>query len=166
MNKTNHYLVFSSLLILIFFPVSCFTDHVKRCKKMPKQIIGTGEIIHNAYIGYATLDLSSNPNEGQIINSDSLNVFNLVVSFDNRATYIPIDFTKYTLLGREAGAGCVVVFDRNVTKHPEIFKYIYKIRVIHCGDCKRLHSDMNWVLIPKIEDNFSVEFLVEYVKWN
>jgi len=165
MNKANFALIFSVLLILLF-SVSCNSDYSKKCKKMPKQTIGTGEIIPNAYIGNTTLDLSSKPKEGQIINSDSLNFFNLVVSFDNGATFNPIDFSRYTLLGKYAAAGCIVVFDRNVTKHTEISKYVYRIKVIHCGDCKNQHADMNWVLIPKIEDNYSVEFIVEDVKWS
>jgi len=155
--------VFITMIILSFGTTSC-NDMYKGCKNMPDQIIGTGEIIHNAIVWYSTFDNYNEPKEGQIITSDSLNIFNLVVSFDNRATFIPIDFSKYTVLGKYADGGCRVVFDRNVTKNIEKKKYTYTITVIECGTCKELELSMNWVLIPKIEDDFSVDFLVNYKK--
>jgi len=129
---------------------------------MPRQIAGgTGEIMNNVL-------LKSNyhsSKEGQVVTSDSLNFLNVTVSFDNGATYIPIDFSKYTLLGKYAvGNSWDVFFDRSVTKDVKKQKYIYTIRVISCGEWEE-DANMNWVLIPKIEDNFSVEFVVEHKQW-
>ena len=45
-------------------------------------------------------------------------------------------------------------------------KYIYKINVISCGTCEKYSETMNWVLIPKIEDDFTVEFVVTKKDWN
>ena len=142
------------ITIIFFFIISCKRDD---CKKMPEQIIGTGEIINNAIVR----DISRIPKTDYIITSDSLNVFNipalssdsiivinLTVSFNNGTTYQPIDFSQYTILGKYAEAGgCKVVFDRNVTKNIENKKYIYKITIIHCGYCEDGFSDMNWVLV-------------------
>ena len=166
--------IFIVATILIFVAVSCNTREV-RCDNMPEQIIGSGEIINNAIIS----DLNTIPKIDYIITSDSQNIFyaynplsestiaaNLTVSFDNGNTYHPIDFSKYTVLGKYSDiSACRTVFDRSVTKNTEQQKYIYKIIVIHCGDCEALWSDMNWILIPKIEDGFSVEFVVEYERW-
>ena len=135
---------------------------IKAVKKMPEQIIGTGEIINNACVKHVTVDSKTD----YIITSDSENIFDLTVSFDNRATYQTIDFSQYSVLGKYADEGCKVVFDRNVTKNVIQQKYIYKITVINCGTCKELATSMNWVLIPKIEDDFSVEFVVEHKHWN
>jgi len=68
---------------------------IKAVKKMPEQIIGTGEIINNACVKHVTVDSKTD----YIITSDSENIFDLVVSFDNGTTFQPIDFAKYTVLG-------------------------------------------------------------------
>ena len=163
---TNQFVLFIITTILFFVTISCDNDMYKGCKNMPEQIIGTGEIINNAAVWYSNLDFTTfNSKEGLIITSDSLNIFDLLVSFDNRTTYNPIDFSKYTVLGQSTSGSCRVVFDRNVIKNTELKKYIYKINVIYCGTCEKLALDMNWVLIPKLEDDFTVEFLVNYEKW-
>jgi len=159
--KTTYQATIYTLLIILTFGTSSCIDMYKSCKNMPEQIVGTGEIIDNTLFKMP-LDISSSPQEGQVITSDSLNIFNLEVSFDNGGTYMAIDFSEYTVLGKYASGGCHVVFDRNVTKNIEKKQYIYTITVIECGDCYSMWSSMNWVLIPKIEDNFSVEFLVKY----
>ena len=150
----------SLIIILIHFLIatSCKLDMYKGCKNMPEQTSGTGLIIQNAVI----VDFSSITNEELIITSESQNNLNLEVSFDNGKTYNPIDFSKYTLLGKYAEADCSAEFNRDVAKYIEQQKYVYKIKVVHCGLCKKLKISMNWVLIPKIEDDFSVEFVVEY----
>ena len=44
------------LTILLFVAPSCDPDLYEDCKNMPEQIIGTGEIIHNAYIRHSDFD--------------------------------------------------------------------------------------------------------------
>ena len=157
--------IFFTIVILLFV-ISC-TDMYKGCNNMPEQTVGTGEIVNDALIWFnltTNLDIFDSE-KGQVITSDSENIFDLVVSFDNGETYQPIDFSKYSVLGKNAVESCRVVFDRNVTKHAAQQKYIYKITVIHCGDCQKLATNMNWVLIPKIEDDFSVEFVMEFKRW-
>ena len=157
--------------IVLFCVASCDDDMFQGCNNMPEQIIGTGDIIHNARVWYSSFDITtinlieSNSREGLVITSDSENVFDLTVSFDNGATYRPIDFSQYSVLGKYAAEGCRVVCDRNVNKKIEQQKYIYKVIVFHCGTCKKGVIDMNWVLIPKIEDDYSVEFVVNYKRW-
>ena len=160
-------LIYTILLIVFFISTSCNKlDGNKGYKKFPEQIIGTGEIIPNAMINYGTSTNSKSSGGERIITSDSLNVHSLVVSFDGGASYIPIDFSQYSILGKYAEGDSRVVFERNVTKSIEKQKYIYKIRVIQCGSWLTYNASLNYVLIPKMEDNFSVEFIVEHVQWN
>jgi len=156
-------LIYTILTLFFFSFASC--DRIpfnKYCRNMPRAIEGgTGEIINNVLFEKIYVVLK----EGQIITSDSLNIFGLTISFDNGVTYIPIDFSKYSVLGKYAeGNSWELFFDRNVTKNIQKQKYIYTIRVISCGDWE-VGASMNWVLIPKIEDNFSVEFIVEHKQW-
>ena len=153
------------IFILLFFVGSCH-DIFNNCKNLPEQTVGTGEIVQDALIWFdLTTSFIFNSNEGHIITSDSENIFDLKVSFNNGTSYHPIDFTQYTVLGKKAEGDCRVFFVRNVTKNVGQKKYIYKITAIHCGDCQKLAIGMNWVLIPKIEDDFSVEFIVDYQRW-
>ncbi|MCL2434634.1 MAG: hypothetical protein FWD09_00675 [Lentimicrobiaceae bacterium] len=167
MNNIRHYLFYSILALIFFTLISCDALGIRHCRNMPKQIEGgTGEIISNAMIRHpAFIASKGSSNEGVIITSDSLNGSNLVVSFDNGITYNPIDFSQYTLLGKYAEGQSMAFFDRNVTKDAKKKKYIYTIRVIFCGDFLDTRASMNWVLVPKIEDDFSVEFVIEHKEW-
>ena len=165
MNHRKHCLSYLILIVISFSLTSCHLLSDKHCINMPQQIPGgTGEIISNTIVKIQrdTIDLSSSPKEDMVITSDSLN---LVVSFDGGA-FNPVDFSQYSVLGKYAdGDGCSVFYDRNVTKDTKKKKYIYTIRVISCGDCALGDYSTNWVLIPKIEEGFSVEFVVEHERW-
>lgn len=148
--------ILTLLLVMMFFAMGCD----KRCV-LPPQIIGTGEIIPNALVvsqTYTTWEMTS---KEHVIKADSQNVYNLKVSFDNGSTYVPIDFNQYTLLGKHASGGCQVVFERNVTKDDVQKKYFYRIKVHQCGTCKKYMESMNWVLVPRIPDDYTVSFIVE-----
>jgi hypothetical protein len=54
---------------------------------------------------------------------------------------------------------CRVNFERNVSTDSINKKYIYSIKVNECGNCKTNYEHMNWVLVPKIPDNWTVEFI-------
>ena len=167
MKEVHKNIIFSLATILLFVATSC-NDMYKGCKNMPEQTDGSGLILKNVRIWYSSYDYTTinNTKEGQIITSDSENIFDLVVSFDNGLTYHPIDFSQYTVLGIYTDGSCRIVYDRNVIKNIEMHKYIYKITVIHCGLCEELATSMNWVLIPKIENDFTIEFVVEHKQWN
>ncbi len=78
------------------------------------------------------------------------------------STALPeIDFNTYTLLGLYADGTCAVTFDRYVIRDDAAMKYIYTIGVTDCGNCDALIFGMNWVLVPKLPENYSVEFVVE-----
>lgn len=142
-------------LIIIFLSLSC----KKECE-LPEETIGSGLIVSNGSIIDTTLFLGIESKD-YVIRTDSQNVFNLKVSFDNNLTKDSIDFSKYTVLGKYASGQCRVVFERDVSKNKEQKKYIYTIRVKECGNCESITGYINWVLIPKIEEDFSVSFKVE-----
>lgn len=144
------------VLISIFILNSCDKE-----QQLPKQIIGTGEIIDNALI-YQKLITYEMASKEHIIKTSAENIFDLEVSFDAGATYDIIDFNKYTLLGKYANGTCKAVFERDVSKNVSEKKYQYKIIVHQTGDCKINIESMNWVLIPKIEDDYTIDFQIEY----
>jgi len=139
------------------------------CKNMPEQTEGTGLILKNVLFKWETISQPenfTNSIDEFIITSEEKDFINLEVSFDNGETYNQIDFSKYSLLGKLEYGDCSCVFQRNVSKNSEEKKYIYKIIVISCGSCKALCGDYNCVLIPKVEEDFCVEFVVESKRWN
>ena len=72
-----------------------------------------------------------------------------------------IDFTQKTLLGRSAGgSGCTIEFKKEVLKDAENKKIIFSIKVIEQGSCEVGRMSMNWVLIPKVPQDYAVKFLV------
>lgn len=145
------------LSFVMTFSISCNRD--KDCE-LPIQTTGTGEIVSKALVSQPLITWDMK-NQEHIIKADSQNVFNLKVSFDNGNTYDTIDFDRYTLLGKYAREGCRVTFDRNVTKDTSQKKYFYKIKVHQCGTCKTNWESMNWVLVPKITDDYNVTFTNE-----
>lgn len=145
-------------LILIIATISSSSCRKNECD-LPKQIIGTGEIVENALISQPIITWEMRDKE-HIIQVDSLNIYNLEVSFDDGSTYNPIDFSKYTLLGKYARGNCRVTFERNVSRNDSQKKVYYDIEVHQCGNCEINCESMNWVLIPKIPNDYEVIFEV------
>lgn len=130
----------------------------RKCK-LPEQKIGTREIIPFARV----LDPLQNLDEKEkqyVIQSDSANIFQLQVSFDDIETVEEIDFSNYTLLGLTASGTCNAIFKRDVSRNNATKKVIYSIEVMECGTCKKLKLSYNWVLVPKIPNDYEVLFEV------
>jgi hypothetical protein len=73
-----------------------------------------------------------------------------------------IDFTEYSLLGFWAtGGGCDIKMIREVNIDNNAKKYEYKIKVIECGSCDMLRYDANLVLVPKLPEDYSMNFLLD-----
>lgn len=72
-----------------------------------------------------------------------------------------IDFSEYSLLGFWTTGQCETKFIREILKNETDKKYIYKIKVKDCGTCKKLRYDANLVLVPKIPNDFAVEFVLQ-----
>lgn len=73
-----------------------------------------------------------------------------------------IDFSQYRLLGKYAqGGGCSIDFVRKVFRDDSNKKIIYSIKVVEEGSCEKLGASVNWILIPKVPSDYSVEFQVK-----
>ncbi|MEN8958615.1 MAG: hypothetical protein ABF242_10625 [Flavobacteriales bacterium] len=126
---------------------------------LPAQTNGTGEIISNAEIVQTNI-LDVDFNREYVINSDSANTIDAKVEFNNGTTD-SINFTNYTLLGKWAEGGCNVVIERDVERKNSEKRLIYTLEVHECGNCDMLTGSMNWVLVPKIPEDYTVEFIVK-----
>jgi hypothetical protein len=143
--------------------VCLFCSCEEKCH-LPNQIIGKGEIVDNALIPHIDELRHSYGKEGYIINSEEENTFDITVSYDNGKTFEPIDFNRFTALGKHVSGTCSVVFERNVTRNDALKTYIYTIDVWQCGNCEKRNASMNWVLVPKIPDDYTVKFVVNELK--
>lgn len=73
------------------------------------------------------------------------------------------DFETYSLLGVYADAGgCEATFIREVTRDEDAKKYLYTIEIKECGLCDMSIFSMNWVLVPRVPEDWMVEFYVSY----
>lgn len=127
---------------------------------LSQQIIGNGEIVSNALVSQPLITWDMK-NQEHIIQADTQNVFELKVSFDNGNTFDDIDFKQYTLLGKYARENCKATFERNVSKDDSQKKIFYNLKIKQCGKCETNWESMNWVLVPKIPENYNVIFNIE-----
>ena len=147
-----------SLLILLLTGILWSCE--KQCV-LPEEI-ETGEILSNASLrmgGTYSNELLQKV-ASRCIQSDSQNVYKLQVSFDGGNYYQAIDFSKYSVLEVRADGGCHAVFERNVSKDIIHKKIVYTVTVHQCGDCLVFVSSLNWVLVPKIPEDYTIEFKV------
>jgi hypothetical protein len=69
-----------------------------------------------------------------------------------------VDFSKYTLLAKySSGGGCRVDYSRKVVFDSVQKKVVYYIDIEYEGYCEQLAFGGNFVLVPKIPDNYAVE---------
>lgn len=56
------------------------------------------------------------------------------------------------------GGGCRAKYQRRVLKDTENKKIIYEIVAAYEDQCAMVVESRNWVIIPKIPDNYIIEF--------
>ena len=98
-----------------------------------------------------------------VITNDSLyrNLLKFGVTVCENYTLPDIDFSTYTLLGKyTVSDGEPKYYKREVIKDENRKKYIYSI-FIKCKNNYKAALSMNWVLVPKLPEGYSVEFSVE-----
>jgi len=72
-----------------------------------------------------------------------------------------IDFTKYDLISKITRGGCCRdKYKRKVMSDPKLKKITYVIDVEYEGKCEMLCGNFNWAKIPKIPEDYSLEFVV------
>ena len=155
------------LLISILAVIICFTrcvnsDPCKGCDEMPEETDGTGLIVglgqktyhdNSYYTRYGIVD---------VITSEDLNFLKIKHLNDT-----PIDFSKYSVLCmRSQGSGCDMRYMRDVSVDKESKKYTYTVTMLECGGYKVfLNPSDNIVIIPKIEDGYTVEIQLKEAYW-
>ena len=79
------------------------------------------------------------------------------------STRIPnFDFDRYSLLGISMdGTGCDHYYSKKVVEKRLDKKYIYTLTPFTCGLCDIYHLATEWVLVPRLPDDYTVEFIVE-----
>lgn len=144
--------LFSALIFsLILFLSSC-----------EKEDIIEGIIVKEFDTGRCFPPFGNEPDEF-IITNDSLyqDLLNYGVVVCDNYTLPTIDFTTYTLLGKyTVSGGEVKYYKREVVKDEVNMRDIYHI-YIKCKNNNKAAISMNWVLIPKLPGNYSVDFTVE-----
>jgi len=89
------------------------------------------------------------------------------VFIENNPTYyncdtasLPIiNFNKYSLIGiLTIGSGCSVNYERKILNDKTNKKIIYSISFEYLGICEMLLTSWNLVLVPRISDEYTVEF--------
>jgi len=77
-----------------------------------------------------------------------------------------IDFTEHTLLGQFTDVvGCKLSYKREVFANSEMQTYTYHITVtlIEPSSCEtKQHTSMNWIILPKVPENYEVLFTTTY----
>lgn len=70
-----------------------------------------------------------------------------------------IDFSKNILLGkRMRGGGCSVDFKKEVHKRSSDKVIVFTVKALEEGNCKMLVTDFAWILVPKLEAGFDINF--------
>ena len=153
-------LLFTTITIIVITITGCedYKVHHCKCDNMPEQTMGDGLIVKNATLS-SKLSLY-----GDTTNYTG-KYQNMVVSFDNGVTYEPIDTNKYTMISHLTYSGATPRYIRSVYKDDADKKYIYHITVLICGYTEELEMNNNFVLIPKVEDGYTGEYMVEYKRW-
>jgi len=75
------------------------------------------------------------------------------------ATLPVIDFNKYMLVSKITQSGCCVdQYKRSVLRYKDEKKLVYTIEVNYEGTCEKMCFNYNWVKIPKMPDEYKIEF--------
>lgn len=77
-------------------------------------------------------------------------------------TLASIDFDQYSVLSMAAEAsGCTQQFCPRVETLAAEEKYRFTIKVIECGGCEPLVIQRFWVVVPRLPDTYTVDFVVQ-----
>ncbi|MBL4715360.1 MAG: hypothetical protein COC01_05540 [Bacteroidetes bacterium] len=129
------------------------------CRKVPK---GFDKIKDASEVTLSVICMRyDNMDNTYIINEDSTYQKLLVHKndFTSCSTYVlpEIDFANYTLIAKKTSVeGCNVKIDKNVYVNSDKKEYLYIIEVDETGDCTDLIINMNWMTLPKMEDDYEL----------
>lgn len=149
-------------IIKIYFILFSFAI-LSNCSKSPLcwgEDKNNGIIVSSIDFGICFYDFPENEYIMETeVELDSL--FNLISNQDTECEKPEIDFSKHTLLGQYASGACEVKFIRDVEKDNRDESYIYTVKVRECGLCKSMAYGLNWILVPKLPNDWSVKFEIK-----
>lgn len=147
MSQTILYFLFP--VLLIFF-TACSSDDI--------EIDGITTI---------TIENCFQINEEEIIINDKETYEKMLANIDNshptcRNYELPnINFAEKTLLGKLTTIkGCQVFYTREVTANTDKKAYVYTIDVVRQGSCDSTWVNYNWITVPKLPSQYTVQFQV------
>lgn len=83
-------------------------------------------------------------------------------TLDNcNSTPFPVDFSQHSIIAQSVSGQCNIKVIRELIIDDSNKQYNYKITVKECGHCKKAAIDKQFVLVPAIPDDYSVNFDVE-----
>ncbi len=97
--------------------------------------------------------------EDELVRNDS--EFAVIKSSCSSLNFPQINFNDSTLLAKTITIGCEDEIEGHINKDDLNQKYIYNIE-IQRGLCKVAAVVSNWALVPKLPNDFTVEFYVIY----
>jgi hypothetical protein len=73
-----------------------------------------------------------------------------------------VDFENECVIGYyTSGSGCDVNFHREVERVDPLRRYLFRVRVESCGNCRSAFYSYNWVRVPALPPGWSVDFILQ-----
>jgi hypothetical protein len=139
------------------------------CKKKDLEDI-TDDVIFPSILRNPCFDVMAKPDNEELIFrdqesfeafTDSIRIYPFNLNCDT-VTPPTIDFDSYILVGKQtSGGGCSVNYERKVYSDESNRQVIYEIKVRYKGLCDMLITSMNWALIPRVPEAYSIDFRVD-----
>lgn len=76
--------------------------------------------------------------------------------------YIPVDFSKYSIVGVPTTASCSSGYERIIDFDDFNNVVHYTINITECPTCDGTMTIQNWVLIPRVASDYIVEVDINY----
>jgi len=153
---------FIQLILLVVFVTCCVKndkddDSTIQVKYLPNNFFGP---CFDDYFGKTFDEIIITNNVSYKLFGDSIRSKAINLNCSN-TIITPIDFSKYILIGKYTiGGGCSVTYKRQIIDDEENKKITYQITTTYSGTCYKSFFSFNWALIPKIPDEYTLEFQV------
>lgn len=83
------------------------------------------------------------------------------MSTDGGVTYVPVDFTQYSVFSLPTTATCSAGYNRSVTVNEGAQAVTYTVSITECDYCEGTVSIDNWVLTSAIPSNYTPVFDIQ-----
>lgn len=83
------------------------------------------------------------------------------MSLDGGVTYMPVDFTQYSVFSLPTTASCSSGYNRSVTLSEAAQVVTYTVTITECDYCEGSTSIQNWVLTSAVPSNYTPVFDIQ-----